>query len=337
MSEALALFGDFELVSPLWLLLLLLLPLVIARPWLAGGRAALRWSGLGHLDAGANWRVHLAIVPDIFGALGLILLIVALARPAITHRDVMVESEGLDIMLVLDTSGSMDTDDMEFEGKAVSRIAVAKAVLDSFIGGRPLDRIGLVVFGEEAFTQVPLTRDGDGIRRFLSQVESGMAGESNTAIGMGLAVGSNRLAKLDAPSRILILLTDGRNNAGRISPMQAAEAAKALGIRIYTVGVGSHSGTVSGPFGMRRRVGRDEIDERTLTAVAETTGGRYFRATDPESLLRIYDTIDKMEKTTARVKERVRRDELYRYALVPGLGLLVLQQLLMSTLFRRLP
>lgn len=337
MSEGLTLFGALELVSPAWLLLLLVLPGVLLRPWLPGGRAALRWSGLGHVAEGRSWRVILAGTPEVLHGLGLVLLVVALARPALTHRDVVVESEGLDIMLVLDTSGSMDTDDMVYQGEAVSRIAVAKAVLDTFIAGRPMDRVGLVVFGEEAFTQVPLTRDGDGIRRFLSQVESGMAGENNTAIGLGLAVGANRLAKLNAPSRILILLTDGRNNAGHISPMQAAEAAKALGIRVYTVGVGSHSGTVSGPFGMRRRVGREEIDEHTLTEVAEATGGRYFRATDPESLRRIYETIDEMETSTARVKERVRREELYRYLLVPGLGLLVMQQLLANTLFRRLP
>ncbi|MCB9759610.1 MAG: VWA domain-containing protein [Alphaproteobacteria bacterium] len=325
----------FELQHPLWLLALLLLPALALRE--RGGRARLGWSALSRLREGRGWRVALAWLPSALRLLGLAALIVALARPQLTHREVVVRSDGIDIMLALDTSGSMEALDFVIDGQQATRLDVAREVMAEFIQRRPYDRLGLVVFGEEAFTQVPLTLDEDSLLRFLSQVEIGMAGGNATAVGQALAVASARLAELDAPSKVVILLTDGRSNAGKLSPMQAAEVARSLGIKVYTIGVGSHEGPSRGIFGLLRGGGREQIDERTLTRMAELTGAQYFRATDTDSLREIYDTIDKLEKTTAEAKEYVHREELYRYALLPGLALLALQQLLVATVLRRLP
>ena len=214
-----------------------------------------------------------------------------------------------------------------------SRLEVAKDVMARFVEGRPNDRIGLVVFGEQAFTQVPLTMDHDAMTRFLGQVEIGMAGERSTAVGDGLAVASRRLKELSAPSRVVILLTDGRNNAGQISPMQAAQAAEALGIRVYTIGVGGEGGR--GPFGLFG--GGGDLDERSLQAIAKTTGGQYFRAASTDALEKVYETIDTLEKSTAEVKEFVHREERFRPLAIWGLVALALNLLLGETALRRLP
>lgn len=327
---------SFELQHPQWLLLLLLLPLTAAAPVLVRGRAALRWSSLGSLAGRRSWRVRLSWLPRALGTLGLAALIGALARPQLTHRESVVKSEGIDIMLAVDVSGSMDSPDFVLRGREATRLDVAKVVIGQFIEGRPHDRVGLVIFGEEAFTQVPLTLDHEALLNFLSAVEIGMAGSRATAIGQGIAVASKRLAGLEAPSRVVILLTDGRSNAGSLTPLQAAEAAQALGIRVYTIGVGSDGSARAGIFGMFR-TRSEEVDERTLRAVAEATGARYFRATDTQSLEAIYATIDELEKSTAEVTEYVHREEIYRRLLLPGIGLLLLQWLLEHTLFRRLP
>ena len=181
-----------------------------------------------------------------------------------------------------------------------------------------------------------MTLDHDALIGFLDDLHIGMAGRRATAIGQGIAVASRRLARLEAPSKVVILLTDGRSNAGAISPTQAAEAASALDVRVYTIGVGAHGGRGGGIFGLLGG-GGDEIDEETLKAVAEATGARYFRATDTRSLVEIYETIDELEKTTAEVVQYVRREERFRWALVPGLGFLLLGLLLEHTALRRLP
>ncbi len=322
----------FELGAPLWLLAL---PLALIAPWLGrGGR--LRWPALPASGVAHTPRTVLAWLPRFFGALGMAALVVALARPQLVDRQRVVESEGIDILLVLDVSGSMEAADYRLGGRSASRLDAAKEVIASFVEGRPDDRIGLVVFGEEAFTQVPLTLDHDGLVGFLGQVQIGVAGERSTAIGDAIAVAGSRLADLEAESRVVILLTDGRNNAGQVEPLQAAEAAASLGIKVYTVGMGS-SGGGGGVFGGLFRSGRGDLDERTLKAIAKLTDAQYFRAQDTTSLADVYDTIDALETTTAEVQEFVHTEERYHAWVGAGLVLLFLQLLLGETWLRRLP
>lgn len=317
-----------HLASPWWLLLLvpvLLLPLQARLT----GRNRLAIGRLDEMRRTWTLRLVLAPLPPALGVIGLALVVLALARPQISHREVVVESEGLDIMLSVDTSGSMKAEDFSRGLTPVNRLQVAKGVIASFVEGRPHDRVGLVVFGEEAFTQVPLTLDHATLLEMLRQVEIGVAGPQGTAIGTGLAVAARRLQELESKSRIVILLTDGRNNAGKVGPMEAAQAAAALGIKVYTVGVGADRGL----FGMLG----DGLDEDGLTRIAEATGGRYFRATDADSLRRIYETIDELEPSPAEVSEIVEKVELFRQFLVPGLVALGLQLVLSHTLLRRGP
>ncbi len=318
----------FELMHPWWLLLLLALPLVFLRDRL-GDRARVSWGSAKLSGSGRTWRTRLAPLPRALQVLGLALCVVALSRPQLTERETVVESEGIDILLALDVSGSMDATDFNLNGRRLTRLEMARSVVSEFVEGRPNDRIGLVVFGEEAFTQVPLTLDHIALQRFLARIEIGMAGENATAVGYALAVATKGLDRLEAPSKVVVLLTDGVENVHVVEPLVAAQAAKAVGVRVYTVGMGGDGG--------RRRASRDPVDEATLRAVAETTGGQYFRATDSKGLAEIYATIDELEVSTARVKEYVHRDELYRRFLVPGLLLVLLQMLLEATLFRRLP
>ncbi len=319
---------------PIWLVLLAALPLVAWVRWVRRP-APVRWSSLVVVAGGRSWRTLTAPLVPLLELSGLALLIVALARPQLTQTETVVESDGIDIMLALDTSGSMEALDFTIGVQEASRLTVARRVMAEFVQGRPHDRLGLVVFGEEAFTQVPLTLDHDTLLDFLRLVDIGMAGPNKTAIGEALAVAGKRLDQLDAPSKVVVLLTDGRSNAGRLSPLQAAQAAEALGIRVYTVGVGAMEGSGGGLFGMFRR--GDHVDEETLQQIAVQTGGQYFRATDTRSLRAIYATIDELETSTAEVTEFVHREELFRWALVPGLVLFALHLLLGWTLFRRLP
>ncbi|MCA9573164.1 MAG: VWA domain-containing protein, partial [Myxococcales bacterium] len=296
------------------------------------GRNVLALPGLAHIQGGFSPRVLVHWLPGALFAVGLALCIVALARPRVPHRSVSVESEGLDIVLALDTSGSMRQDDFRSGGMPVNRLQVAKGVMAEFIDHRPHDRIGVVVFGEEAFTQIPLTLDHTTLVEALNAVEIGVAGDRGTAIGSAIAVAAKRLKDLDAPDRVIILLTDGENNAGRISPMEAAEASAALGITIYSVGVASN-----------RRRGIDLLrpgggpDDRGLTQVAEATGGKYFRATDTSSLQRIYATIDELEPSPAEVRELVDYEERYRYWLVPGVLMLGAGLFMGRTILRKGP
>ena len=192
-----------------------------------------------------------------------------------------------------------------------------------------------MVFGEEAFTHVPLTLDHDTLNSVLSQVQLGVAGAQATAIGSAIAVGSRRLSQIENPSRVLVLLTDGQNNAGKLAPADAADAAAALGIRIYTVGIGSASPRGRGLFGMLR--GADGLDEETLKGIAETTGGEYFRATSARSLKSIFETIDTLEKSEAEISERSRPQEWFRWALIPSVIGLFLHLLLSTSWLRRWP
>jgi Ca-activated chloride channel family protein len=309
------------------------LAVLVFLTWGQRGVRALNWSSMAGIQKRWTPRLLLAPLPKFLQVVGLGAMIIAIARPQRVHSEQILKSEGIDIVLALDVSGSMEAPDFRLKGREVDRLHIAKKVVGDFVEGRPFDRIGLVVFGEEAFTQVPLTLDHDALHSFLDNVQIGMAGANQTAIGQALAISARQLGRLEAPSKVLILLTDGRNNAGALSPLQAAEAAKTLGVTVYTVGVGATEARRRGFF----QGNTEEIDEETLTQIAEATGGQYFRGTNSQGLASIYETIDRLEKSTAEIKELVNREELFHMALLPGVLCLLLQLLLSRTLLRRLP
>lgn len=267
------------------------------------------------------------------------LFILALARPQSGITSTSIATEGIDIMLCLDTSGSMQALDFKEKRLRVPRLEVVKRVVDSFIKGRKNDRIGMVVFGQEAFTQCPLTLDYGVLISFLKEIEIGMAGDS-TAIGSALAVCVKRLKDLPSKSKVIILLTDGRHNAGSITPATAADIAKSFNIKIYTIGVGSEGEApflVDALFGKQYVYQKVDLDEDTLRDVAKRTGGKYFRATNTEALEDIYRQIDAMEKTEITKNEYREYEELFAWFLIPGLALLLLEILLANTRLRKIP
>jgi len=244
----------------------------------------------------------------------LALLIVALARPQLGNSTTEIEASGIDILLAVDVSGSMEAMDFTLGGKQANRLEVVKKVVDEFIEQRPNDRIGLLAFSGRPYLVSPLTLDHNWLRKRLESLRIGMI-EDGTAIGSAIGSGTNRLRDQKSKSKILILLTDGMNNAGRIPPLIAAEAAETLGIKVYTIGAGTRGEApmpVTDAFGRRRIVqARVDIDEEILTKVAEMTGAIYFRATDTASLARIYDEIDIMETTTRTIKKFETYRELF--------------------------
>jgi len=269
----------------------------------------------------------------------LILLVLTAARPQLYNVSREIRSPGVDIVMCLDTSGSMQAMDFKLDDKPVSRLTAVKKVVSDFIKKRESDRIGLVVFGEQAFTQAPLTLDKGLLLGLVEKMTIGMAGD-RTAIGSALAIGGKRLMDLKAPSKILILLTDGRHNAGDLTPEQAAEAVHAMGIKIYTIGVGGRGAApfpVQSFFGTRLVKRQLDLDEDTLKKIAVIGGGKYFRATDTASLEEIYSIIDRSEKTEIKVKEFFHFRELYPYFLIPALILLVLEIFLKATVLRTVP
>jgi Ca-activated chloride channel homolog len=323
--------------QPFWLILLLFIPFVLWRSWFtAKSRGGMRFSSTEALkEAGATWKTRLRWAPGVLRVLGLSLAILAMARPQ--NLNVIQErfAEGVDIMMVLDTSTSMRAEDFR-----PNRFEAAKSVGTDFIQGRTSDRVGLIVFAANAYTQAPLTLDYAFLTQMLAEVEVGVI-EDGTAIGTALAMAVNRLKETEAKSKVVILLTDGQNNRGELSPETAAEVAKTLGVRVYAIGVGQHGEApfvVDHPFaGRQRRMVPVEIDEEMLQAVADMTGGKYFRATNNRALSDIYDQIGELEKT--KIEERVYTDyeELYPMFLFPGLLLLFVEVLLSTTLFRRFP
>ncbi len=309
------------------------LPLALL-PWIAWLRPhTLRFSALASVRAPRNWRSVAALLVPLLECVAIAGVVLALARPQEVRRETVRESQGIDILLAIDTSGSMRERDMRAGTRELSRLQAAQVVMAQFVEGRPDDRVGLEVFGEEAFVQVPLTLDHEALTAFVAELDIGMAGQGATAVGTAIAVGAKRMKELEAPSRVLILVTDGRSNAGTISPLQAAEAAAALGIRVYTIGVGAASR--GGLFGMMG--GGADIDERSLRAIAATTGGRYYRAADTESLAQVYAEIDQLERSSARTKEFVHRDERYLLPLLPAVVAFLAQLALGATIFRRVP
>jgi len=239
----------------------------------------------------------------------------------------------------LDTSGSMQALDFIKDEKRDTRLAMVKDVVSQFIDNRPNDRMGMVVFGSEAYTQCPLTLDQGILKSFLSKLDIGMAGDS-TAIGSAIGIAVKRLKDLKSKSKVIILLTDGRNNAGSLPPLQAAQTAKAFGIKIHTIAVGTLGKApflVNSIFGQRYVYQQVDIDEDTLKEISDLTGGQYFRATDLQSLKTIYKQIDEMEKSEVKVIDHSEYTELFHYFLIPGLLILLLEILLSNTVLRRIP
>jgi Ca-activated chloride channel family protein len=251
-----------------------------------------------------------------------------------------ITTEGVDIILTIDVSGSMKAEDFSIEGKRINRLDAVKEVVKEFIKGRQTDRIGMVVFATYAYIQCPLTLDYGILLELLDNVHLGMIDANSTAVGSAIAASVNRLRSSAAKGKIVILLTDGRNNTGRIDPLTAAQAAVPFGVRIYTIGAGSDRPApmpVDTPFGVQYVAQGVEIDEDTLKKIAEITGGKYFRATDTDSLRKIYGEIDSLEKTEAKVKHYTEYHELFPWLVIPGLGLLLLEVVLGNTWLRRIP
>jgi Ca-activated chloride channel homolog len=325
-------------------LFLLLLPAVLFLVFYAAKKkksAGIKFSA-GELVEGlqGSWRTRLSARLYILRILSASLIILALARPHSPLADSKIETEGIDIVLAVDSSTSMLAEDFKMGSGRANRMEVVKEAVRDFIKGRKNDRIGIVTFAARPYTVCPLTLDYNWLLQNVDRIRTGMI-EDGTAIGSGIASSLNRIRGTLAKSKVIILLTDGRNNAGKIPPLTAAEAAKALKVKIYTIGAGS-KGPVPYPvkdiFGntVYQQIEAD-IDEDTLTKIASLTGAKYFRATDSQSLKNIYSEIDRMEKSLGESKGYLEYKELFPFFLVPGLVFLLAEIVLSHTVFRRLP
>ncbi|MEW6512116.1 MAG: VWA domain-containing protein [Bacteroidota bacterium] len=328
---------NVSFASPAYLYALLVIPLLVV--WYLRrhnvATSDLRYSTLlPFARVRPSLRERVRHLPFILRMIVLAVLIVALARPQTTSQGENIYTEGIDIALLLDISGSMLAEDFQ-----PNRIEAAKEVAQSFIEGRKNDRIGLVVFAGQSFTQCPLTMDYRVLKNLLRQVRQGVV-EDGTAIGMAIAQGVNRLKDSKAKSKVMILLTDGVNNRGEIDPLTAAQIAQTFGIRIYTVGVGTQGEApypVMTPFGKRYQNVPVDVDEKTLQQIAQMTNGQYFRATNNRTLKQIYADIDRMEKTRIEVRSYRSATELfYGWAMV-GAAALLLEFLLAGTWLRKIP
>ncbi len=326
----------WRFADPAFFGLVILLAPVVYAALVGRGQDRLRFSSLALVREARGGRPSaLRSIPVVLRVLAMFLLVVAAARPQGGSMQQDVTSEGVDIALVIDTSESMRAMDFNLGKAPATRLQVVKKVVEDFIDRRVNDRIGLVVFGEEAFIQCPHTTDYSVLKQTLGSVRRGMAG-GNTAIGNALGVAVRSLKELPGKSHIVVLLTDGENTTGILDPMKAARAAATYGIKVYTIGVGS-----TGQAGFQTPVGIEyqevSLDEGTLKGIAEATGGRYFRAVDTEGLERIYALIDDLEKTKVEVREYTEYEELFPFLLLPALFLLVLDVLLRATWLRTLP
>jgi Ca-activated chloride channel homolog len=333
--------GVLWVLAPLfvaWLAAWWLLP-----RWLGRRESAVRFSSVGRVRRlGGSPSLVARRAAQLLRVVVVALLILAMARPQTGRKQTKVHSEGVDIVLVLDTSGSMQALDLDGDRsleRRRNRLEVAKTVVEEFVAKRDNDQVGLVVFGNEAFTQCPLTLDHDVLASFLDRVEIGMAGDG-TAIGSALGIAVKRLRDSTAKSKVIVLLTDGRNNAGALSPTKAAEVAHTFGIRIYAVGAGTRG---KAPFIVESVFGRQvvyegvEIDEATLRAIADETGGEYFRAEDREALAKVYDEIDRLEKTEMTMDTFTEYNERFRLLVTPALALLLVEVVLLGGRLRKLP
>jgi len=328
---------------PYLLLLLLLLPLAAVLKGRRGKPAAFVYSsvqllrGVQDITKSNAGNILLAL-----RWLALALFIIALAQPRFTKFDTTkATASGVDIVVAFDLSGSMAAEDFEIRGERVNRVKMAKDVLEKFIAKRPSDRIGLVAFGTQAYIASPITLDHDFLLKNLERMDLNTINGNQTAIGSALSTAVNRLRELKSKSKIVILMTDGVNNAGKVAPLTAAEAAQALGVKVYTIGVGTQ-GQAPMPatdfFGRRvYQMVPVDIDEATLTKISDMTNGKYYRADNAEKFDAIYSEIDKLEKTEADVKKFAQHTELFHWLIVGGLLLLSAEVAFGQTLLRRLP
>ncbi len=325
-------------------LVLLLIPVLLGVFWYLYTRreeTSFRFSSLSWMKGlEATWRVRWSFLPWLLRVGVLVLLLIALAGPRKLLAESKLTSEGIDIVLALDVSGSMSAEDYVVDGHRISRLDIIKQTVEQFIGERKFDRLGLIVFGSQAYTVCPLTSDHQWLLENLRQVRVGVI-EDATAIGSGIATSLLRLKKSKAKTKIIVLLTDGVNNSGNIQPLDAAKMARALGIKIYTIGAGT-TGIVPFPvtdeFGNKHyEEAQFDLDEGTLKKIAMMTGGEYFRAADTESLQHIYDQIDKLEKTKIQEKGFRQYDPLFWYYVDAALVLLALEIILTNTVFLKIP
>ena len=327
---------NIEFANPRLLWLLLLVPLAIVWYILRHKKqeASLQFSDLkGFAQLPKTWKAYLRHLLFAMKMGALALLIVALARPQSSSTNSTSNIEGIDIVMAMDVSGSMLARDLKPD-----RLTAAKRVASDFVNDRPGDRMGLVIFSGESFTQVPLTTDHGVMLNMLAEMKNGLL-EDGTAIGDGLATAISRLKDSEAISKVVILLTDGMNNAGSVDPYTAAEIAKLYGIRVYTIGVGSYGTApfpVQTPFGTQIQQMKVDIDEKLLTTIANSTGGKYFRATSNQKLDEVYQEIDKLERSKIEVTEFRRLHEEFYPLVAWALALLLLEFLMRKTIFRTL-
>ena len=328
-------------LQPEWFWAFAVLPLVLLWRGRRGPVAAVEYSDVSLArEVARRTRSRIAGLAWLLPILAAGLMIVGLARPQRTDSHTEVTANGIDIVLGLDVSGSMQALDFTVNNTRLNRIEVVKAVVSRFIEERPNDRIGLIAFAASPYLVSPLTLDHDWLLQNLERVNVGI-GDDGTAIGSAIAAAVNHLRTTAAKSKVVILLTDGVNNTGKIAPMAAAEAARALGVKVYTIGVGVRG---KAPIPVRDESGKMhivmaavDVDEKTLQAVASETGGLFYRATDTDSLQKIYEQINHYEKSAQSVQKFEHVEDLYRWALYPALGLLGLGVILQLTRFRRLP
>ncbi len=329
---------NIEFSSPYWLLLLAIIPLMLLYKYYSKRQEIepMTFSTLESISGLYSWKEKAIKYLPILRYLALAALMLAMARPQQSLKEEVVKAEGIDIILAMDLSSSMLAKDFDPD-----RLTVSKEVAAKFVDKRVYDRIGLVVFAGDSFTQTPLTTDHNILKDFLANIECGML-DDGTAIGMGLATATNRLKNSKSKSKVIILLTDGVNNAGYIKPLTAAEIAEEYDMKIYTIGVGT-TGAALTPVNRRNDgkfvfgMSKVNIDEKLLSEISKMTGGRYFRATDEAMLNSIYDEIDQLEKTEMEVNVFKRYKDIFRIPLMLAFGLLLLEFILRQTILRTLP
>jgi Ca-activated chloride channel family protein len=325
------------LAQPYFLLLLLLLPFLLWYFYREQKQRSVVFrisTTEGIKGIPTSWKVKWRPVLNVLRSIAFVAFVIALARPQKTNVSESIDSEGIDIVLSMDISGSMMAEDFK-----PNRLSAAKENAIKFVDARPTDRIGLVIFSGESFTQCPITIDHNVLKEQISQIESGML-QDGTAIGDGLATAVNRLRDSKGKSKVIILMTDGINNLGKVGPELALEIAKAYHIKVYTIGIGTMGQALmpmQTPFGVKKEMVPVQIDEPLLKKIATQTGGQYFRATGNSKLESIYQSIDKLEKTSVQVNAYKHYAELFFWFAFTGVVALTLEIILSLTLFRRLP
>ena len=325
-------------------LVLILIPLLLVFFWYEYRRregTSFRFSTLSLMrQVGSTWRVRWSFLPWVLRGMALVLLLIALAGPQRLLAESKLASEGIDIVLALDVSGSMSAEDYVIDGHRISRLDIIKSTVENFIKQRTNDRMGLIVFGSQAYTVCPLTMDHEWLLENLHQIRIGVI-EDATAIGSGIATSLLRLKNSKAKTRIIVLLTDGANNSGKIQPLDAAKLAQSMGIKVYTIGAGT-TGIVPFPvvdeFGNKHyEQAQFDFDEDTLKKIADMTGAKYYRAADTDSLQRCYADIDKLEKTKIVEKGYRQYEPLFWYYVDAALILLAFEIILTNTIFLKIP